>query len=97
MRESYWHYTSMGSSQSSRRVLKPSRPLKPKADNIYIVGLDRYKWYQSRSLTQGAFVPFGPVGCVYQFGPTIPWNTTRTLRLHGGGGVCLSPLTSDGE
>ena len=30
---------------------------------------------------------FGPVRGVCLFGPTIPWDTTRTLCLHGGGGV----------
>ena len=51
-----------------------------------MVGPGRYKWYQSRSLNpMWGSVPFGPV---------IPWDTTRTLCLHGGGG-CLSHPTSD--
>ena len=48
----------------------------------------RYILYQSRSPTSMlGFVPFGPA---------IPWDTTRTLYLHGGGGgggggVCHIP------
>ena len=38
----------------------------------------RYKWYQSRSPT--------PMWGSVPFGPAIPWDTTRTLCLHGGGG-----------
>ena len=55
----------------------------PETDNIYM-GVGRYKWYQSQSPT--------PMWGSVPFGPSIPWDTTRTLCLHGG---CLSHLTSD--
>ena len=60
-----------------------------------MVGPGRYKWYQSRSPT--------PTWGSVPFGLAIPWDTTRTLCLHGGGGGggggggCLSHSTSDRE
>ena len=47
----FWYFTSMNSSQPSRLILKPLGPLGPKADNIYMFRLDRYKLYHSRSPT----------------------------------------------
>ena len=50
-----------------------------------MVGPGHYKWYQSRSPT--------PMWVSVPFGSAIPWDTTRTLCLHGGGGgeVCHIP------
>ena len=47
------------------------------------LGAGRYKWYQSRFPTPvWGFV--WPIRGVCLFDPTIPWDTTRTLCLHGG-------------
>ena len=32
-----------------------------------------------------------PIEGVCLFDPTIPWDTTRTLCLHGGEGICDVP------
>ena len=45
--EAFLHYISMRSSQPSRHVLKPGGPLRPEVDNIYMVNLGHYKWYES--------------------------------------------------
>ena len=56
-------------------------PLGPKQTIFTWLGAGHYKWYQSRSPT-----PMWGFVWLCLFGPAIPWDTTRTLCLHGGGG-----------
>ena len=53
--------------------------LGPKRTISTRLGVGRYKWYQSRSLT-----PVWGFVWLCLFDPAIPWDTTRTLCLHGG-------------
>ena len=55
--------------------------MSPKADNIYIVGQDRYKWYQSHALAKSVSVR--GVDCRDPKGMSCnPWDPTLPREAH---------------
>ena len=67
-------------------------PFGPKTDNIYTVGSKSLQMVLKPISDLNVRGLFGPIRGVCLFGPIIPWDTMRTLCMHGEewgrGGVC---------